>query len=63
MQKRIIYSNENGGVSVVIPIQDCTLSIEEIASKVVPIGAKYKIVDSSDIPADRTFRDAWEWQE
>jgi hypothetical protein len=35
------------------------MSIEDIAKKDVPTGLKYKIVDISDIPSDRTFRNAW----
>lgn len=54
---RIIYSNEDGGISVVIPSAE--LSIEEIALKDVPPGAFFKIVEDEDIPSDRTFRAAW----
>jgi hypothetical protein len=38
-------------------------TIEELAAKVVPAGKPYQIVDVSDIPTDRTFRDAWEYTE
>lgn len=62
MNQRIIYPTD-GGVAVIIPAPDCGLSIEEIAEKDVPSGKPYKIVDVSDIPTDRTFRDAWEYQE
>lgn len=58
--KRIIYMNETGGTSVIIPIEDCGLSVEEIAAKDVPAGCTYKIIDASELPADRTFRNAWE---
>ena len=36
-------------------------TIEEIAKKCldVPTGQKYKIVEDSDVPTDRSFRDAW----
>jgi len=61
MSKRIIYPTDDGGVAVIIPA-DCSLTIEEIAAKDVPAGKPYKIVDVSDIPADRTFRNAWEYQ-
>ena len=37
--------------------------MEELAQKDVPTGLKYKIVEYSDIPSDRTFRDAWEVDE
>ena len=60
-QQRIIYPTDNGGVAVIIPIEDCGLSVEEIALKDVPAGRPWRIVDAADIPADRTFRDAWEW--
>ena len=62
MDKRIIFPNDNGGVSIIVPA-DCGLTIEEIATKDVPQGKPYKIVDVADIPTDRTFRNAWEYQE
>jgi hypothetical protein len=37
------------------------MTIEEIAAKDVPAGKPFKIVDVSDIPSDRTFRNAWEY--
>ena len=60
MNQRIIYKTTDGGVAVIIPAPDCGLSIEEIAAKDVPQGFKYFIVDASEIPTDRTFRNAWE---
>jgi len=54
----IIYTNDNGGVSIIYPTGE--LAIEEVARKDVPAGVPYQIVDASDIPADRTFRNAWE---
>lgn len=61
MNKRIIYPNDNGGVSVIIPAPECGLTIEQIAAKDVPAGRTYKIVDVAEIPIDRTFRAAWEY--
>jgi len=63
MNSRIIYPNDEGGVSVIIPAPECGLTIEEIAAKDVPAGTQYKIVDVEDIPTDRTFRIAWEYAE
>ncbi len=63
MNQRIIYPSDTGGVCVLTPVLECGLTIEEIAAKDVPAGKPYKIVDVSDIPTDRTFRDAWEYQE
>ena len=61
MTKRIIYKTTDGGVAVIVPAEECGLTIEEIASKDVPAGSPYKIVDVADIPTDRTFRNAWEY--
>lgn len=61
MNKRIIFPNDEGGVSIIVPAAECGLTIEEIAAKDIPAGKPYKIVDVADIPSDRTFRDAWEY--
>ena len=63
MSQRIIFPNDEGGVAIIVPAPDCGLTIEEIAAKDVPAGKPYKIVDVSDIPTDRTFRNAWEYSE
>lgn len=62
MNKRIIYKTANNGVAVIIPSEN-VINIEDVAAKDVPAGVQYKIVNVSEIPADRTFRNAWEWQE
>ena len=61
MSKRVIYKDETGVVCVLIPSPEALLNytIEQIATKDVPAGLAYKIVDVTDIPADRTFRNAW----
>ena len=58
MEKRIIYKTDDGGIAIIIPAE----SIES-AMKDIPTGKTYKIVEVSDIPTDRTFRDAWEYSE
>jgi len=63
MNERIIYPTDDGGVAVIVPAPECGLSIEEIAAKDVPAGKPHKILDASEIPSDRTFRNAWEYQE
>ena len=63
MNQRIIYPTDDGGVAVIIPVAECGLSIEQIAAKDVPNGKPFKIVDASDIPEDRLFRNAWSWQD
>lgn len=60
MNQRIIYTNADGGVSIVIPAPESGLSVEAIAAKDVPQGVPFQIVDVAAIPSDRTFRNAWE---
>jgi hypothetical protein len=63
VEKRIIYPTDEGGVAIVVPAPDCGLTIEEIAAKDVPADKPYKIIDVSEVPSDRTFRNAWEYAE
>ena len=61
--KRIIFPNDDGGVSVIVPSDNCGLSVEEIARKDVPSGKAYQVVDVADVPSDRSFRNAWTYTE
>jgi hypothetical protein len=67
MNQRIIYPNDEGGVSIVVPAPEWLSqegnTIDKLAEMRVPEGKPYQIVDVSDIPSDRTFRNAWEYQE
>ena len=54
----IIYPQDNGNIALVIPTGE--LPIEDVAQKDVPAGVPYLIVDSADVPEDRTFFGAWE---
>ena len=63
---RILFIGENGIVTVLVPVlKDINpetgkvWTVEEIAKKDVPTGNKYKIVEDSEILADRSFRNAW----
>lgn len=55
---KIIYQGENGGFWILTPSGE--LPIEEVAKKDVPQGVPYLFIEDSDIPADRTFKGAWE---
>ena len=58
MTQRILITNDNGAsIGVIVPADNVTA---EFCIKDVPVGAKYKIVATADVPSDRTFRDAWE---
>jgi hypothetical protein len=56
MTQAIIYTNDNGGVSVCIPTGE--ISIEAVLAKDCPAGAI--IVDDSELPTDNTYFNAWE---
>ena len=63
---KIIYLKDDGVIAIIHTIlTEINLAtgknwtLEEIAKKDVPTGKKYKIVEDSDIPTDRSFRDAW----
>ena len=38
----------------------CEKTVDELAKMTVPNGVKYKIINQSDLPADKTWIDAWE---
>ena len=61
--KRIIYKNTDNSVGVLIPTQEALsfATLAQIAEKDVPKDLPYKIVSVDDIPSDREFRNAWEW--
>lgn len=59
---KIIYKKTDGGVAVITPTYEALsfATLEQIAEKDVPHNLPYWIVNTSDIPESRTFRDAWE---
>jgi hypothetical protein len=56
MTQAIIFTNSNGGVSVCIPTGE--ISIQDVQLKDTPKGSL--IVNTSDLPRDNDFYDAWE---
>ena len=61
--KRILYTQDNGTVAIIVPADNWSLTVEEIQEKDVPKGKTSYIVDKSVIPTDRSFRDAWTYTE
>jgi len=57
--KRIIYTDDEGNVCVVVPTDNCGLTVEQIRDKDVPSGKTATIVDKSEVPSDRSFRNSW----
>jgi hypothetical protein len=55
MAQVIIFTNENGGVSVCTPTGE--LPIEQVLAKDAPNGI---IIDDSELPTDNEFFNAWE---
>ena len=60
---RFIYQNDEGGISIVIPSDNCSLTLEQIKDKDCPSGMTVYTVSKSAIPTDRSFRDAWTYTE
>jgi len=73
MEKKIVFKTKDGGVAVITAAPQQLAAInpdtgqlwtyEDIAKKDVPTGYKYKIVDVTDVSADRSFREAWTVEE
>ena len=67
MGKKIIYMQTNGTLAIlqrnpeqINPDTGVLWTDEEVAQKDVPKGFKYKIIDDTEEPTDRSCRDAWE---
>ena len=60
---RFIYTNDDGSISIVVPADKTDLTLEQIKDKDCPSGKTVYTVNKSDIPTDRTFRDAWTYTE
>jgi hypothetical protein len=62
MSQYIVYKDNDGSLSVIIPVQEYVTKygINRIAEKDVPEGRPYKIVSASDLPSDLDFFEAWE---
>ena len=62
MSKVAVIINDDGTIGILHPGKNTELTFEQICEKDIPDGATYHIIDSSEIPKDRTFRNAWKWQ-
>ena len=62
----VIYPNDDGGITVMHPVEESGLTVEDCAQKFVPNEKPYKYITTDDLPTDengnydRTFREAWE---
>ena len=62
---KIIFKNQDNSIGIITPTNEALsfATIEQIAEKDIPHNLPYWIVPTSDIPTDRTFRNAWEIDE
>jgi hypothetical protein len=58
--KRVIYPTDDNGVAVIVPAPGVTL--EQVLAA-VPNGKPHQVINATDVPTDRTFRDAWVYEE
>lgn len=61
MNQVIIYKQDNGVIAIIRPTEEAVAiyGIEAIASKDVPSGKPYKIINDIDLPQDRSNRHLW----
>ena len=55
---QVIIAPYGETIAIVYPTSE-TLTVDEVAKAALPVGVPYLIVDSSEIPEDPTYRDAW----
>ena len=60
---RFIYTNDDGSISIVVPADNCDLTLDQIKAKDCPSGKTVYTVNKSAIPTDRSFRNAWTYTE
>jgi len=60
MQK-IIYKDNDNNLVIITPTQKglSKMTIDEIARKDVPTGLPYKIIEDTELPIEKEFRNAW----
>ena len=56
---RFIYDNDEGGITIVVPSDNCGLTLDEIKAKDCPSDRTVYTVNKSAVPTDRSFRNAW----
>ena len=61
--KRFIYANDDGGICIVIPADNTDLTLDQIKDKDCPSGKTVYTVNKSEVPTDRSFRNAWTYSE
>tara|TARA_R100000426_G_scaffold72941_1_gene50817 strand:- start:10 stop:210 length:201 start_codon:yes stop_codon:yes gene_type:complete len=60
---RFLYTDDDGTLIIVIPADNTSLTLDQIKSKDCPSGKTVYTVNKSEIPTDRSFRNAWTYTE
>ena len=60
---RFVYTRDDGGISIVTPADNCPLTLEQIKDKDCPKDRTVYTVNKSEIPTDRSLRNAWTYSE
>jgi hypothetical protein len=67
MNKKIVYIKEDGKLGIITPNESTKLEdeswkkfYERIKEKDVPLGCRATIIDKSDLPEGKEFRDLWD---
>ena len=59
--KVIVWTDpESGGLKITYPVGS---DLDDVKKKAIPDGVTSYIVDKSEIPTDRSFRNAWTYTE
>lgn len=65
MTQAVVFRNADSSIGIIYPTDEGLTAlggIQALAERDVPTGLSFKIVTiATDVPTDRTFRDAWEW--
>ena len=59
----IIYKQDSGVLSIVYPTQEAlaSKSLIQIGEESIPIGKRFKVIESELLPSDRANRASWSW--
>ena len=60
---RFIYTDDAGNLVLVCPADNCDLTLEQIKAKDCPSGKTVYTVNKSEVPTDRSCRNAWTYTE
>tara|TARA_R100000234_G_scaffold61559_1_gene37263 strand:+ start:1254 stop:1454 length:201 start_codon:yes stop_codon:yes gene_type:complete len=60
---RFLYTDDDGNLCIVVPADNCELTLDQIKAKDCPSGKTVYTVNKSAIPTDRSFRNAWTYTE